>query len=432
MNDSERGEAPGEGRASRSGAVRWNLLSALVCGVCGLLLLLIVGGWYGPAVFGVFNQVYAWYIVFSQLGAFGLHLSMVKHLAENDDCDERRRVVFLSGMLLSSLTGLLFAAALWLAGAPVGRLLSSPDVGYGIRAASVGIFFFSMNKCLLFSLNGLSLLKEYALFQMLRYALMLGALFVLILSGAPGLHVPLLFPAAEGILFLSLIFFFRRDFSYNGAASGRVKEWVRCHFRFGAKAFGGHILLDLNTRVDVLFLGFFTDDGTVGIYSMAAILAEAALQLPLVFRTVYTPTLVKCLAGRRFAELTTLVRRTRIRMWGAMLLVSAAGCFFVGALLPLLTGRAEYRAAAPIYLMLMAGITAASGYVPFGLMLANGGYPGAQSLMIVLVVLANATGNLLLIPFWGSMGAAVATSLANILSVLLLKRFTRRLFGVAL
>ena len=431
MSDLEKANISVKRSTSRRSAVSWNLLSVIFCGICGFLLLMIVGGWYGPAIFGAFNQVYAWYIVFSQLGAFGIHLSMVKHLAENDDSVERRRIVFVSGMGLSFVLGLFFAILLWILGTPVGRFLDSPDVGYGIQVASFGVFFFSMNKCLLFSLNGLSLLKEYALFQMLRYALMLAALFVLILSGVDGRHVPFLFPVAEGCLFLSLVFFFRRDFSYDEAVSQKVKEWVRYHFRFGSKAFTGHILLDLNTRVDVLFLGFFTDDKTVGIYSMAAILAEAALQLPLVFRTVYTPTIVKCLAGRRFEELSALVRGTRMRMWGLMLFVSVAGYLFVDTLLPLLTGRAEYRAAAPLYLILMAGITVASGYVPFGLILVNGGFPGVQSLMVVLIVTTNTLGNLFLIPFWGNMGAAVATTLANILSVVLLKFFARRCLCVS-
>lgn len=120
-----------------------------------------------------------------------------------------------------------------------------------------------------------------------------------------------------------------------------------------------------------------------------------------------------------------------MRMWGLMLFVSVAGYLFVDTLLPLLTGRAEYRAAAPLYLILMAGITVASGYVPFGLLLVNGGFPGVQSLMVVLIVLTNTLGNFILIPFWGSIGAAVATTLANILSVVLLKFFARRCLCVS-
>lgn len=417
---------------TNGGALRFNLLSTLISGLIGLGIPFMIGYFYSVDVFGVFNQVYAWYIVFSQLGAFGVHLSLVKHLAENDGCVEKRRTVFMSGMGLSFLLSLFFAAQFWGVGSPIGAYLSSPDVGYGIRAASLGVFFFSMNKCLLFSLNGLSLLREYALFQMLRYALMPFALCVLVLAGVHGRNVAFMFPAAEGFLFVGLVYYFRREFSYNVLVSAGSRKWALRHFGFGLRAFAGHILLDLNTRIDVLFLGFFTDDRTVGVYSMAAILAEAALQLPLVYRTVYTPTVVKCLAGRRFEELTLLVRETRVRMRSVMIPVAIVGYFFVDRLLPLLTGRPEYAAAAPLYLILMMGVVLAAGYVPFGLLLVNGGFPGIQSLMIVLMVLSNVLGNLALIPFWGGAGAAVATSFANVFSVLLLKHFSRRCLGVVL
>jgi len=411
-------------------AVGWNLLSTFFCGICGVLLLLIIGGWYGPIIFGVFNQIYALYIIFSQLGAFGIHLSLIKSLAENDSVEERRQIVFSSGMFASFLLASFFALILHFLAMPIGAFLKSPQVGFGLIFASIGIFFFSMNKSLLFSLNGLSLLKEYALYQAMRYVLMLMALLLLIFFKIDGRYVFIIFPLAEAFLFVLLLFFFRHEFRCSRLLFQELLEWTRKHLSFGIKSFGGHILLDLNTRVDVLCLGFFVSDSVVGIYSMAAIIAEASLQLPLVFRTVYTPTVVKFLAGKKLEELASLVRKVRGRLWGLMLIVFVLGYFFVGILLPLVTGKAEYGDALPVFSFLMLGIIVASGYVPFGLMIANGGYPGTQSLMMFLVVIINVVGNLILIPLCGSLGAAVATSFANISSVFLLRFFSERCFSM--
>ncbi len=411
-------------------AVGWNLLSTFFCGICGVLLLLIIGGWYGPIIFGVFNQIYALYIIFSQLGAFGIHLSLIKSLAENDSVEERRQIVFSSGMFASFLLASFFALILHFLAMPIGAFLKSPQVGFGLIFASLGVFFFSMNKSLLFSLNGLSLLKEYALYQAMRYVLMLMALLLLIFFKIDGRYVFIIFPLAEAFLFVLLLFFFRHEFRCSRLLFQELLEWTRKHLSFGIKSFEGHILLDLNTRVDVLCLGFFVSDSVVGIYSMAAIIAEASLQLPLVFRTVYTPTVVKFLAGKKLEELASLVRKVRGRLWGLMLIVFVLGYFFVGILLPLVTGKAEYGDALPVFSFLMLGIIVASGYVPFGLMIANGGYPGTQSLMMFLVVIINVVGNLILIPLCGSLGAAVATSFANISSVFLLRFFSERCFSM--
>ena len=49
------------------------------------------------------------------------------------------------------------------------------------------------------------------------------------------------------------------------------------------------ILTEVNTRVDILVLGYFHGDTLVGVYSFAAILAEGFSQLPMVVRRSIDP-----------------------------------------------------------------------------------------------------------------------------------------------
>lgn len=412
-------------------AVGWNFLSTLFSGICGFVVLLVMGGVYGSELLGVFNQVYAFYIVCSQFAAFGIHLSLAKHLAEHEQDGSLRRVVLSSGFLLSFVVALFFSSLLWLSRGAVGYFFS-PRVGFGVGIVSLGVFFFSLNKSLLYSLNGMRFFKEYALFQSLRFFFMLGTLVALIVLGVDGVYTPGIFPVAEGLLFLCLVVFCRRDFCFAASAFPSLIEWGRRHLFFGLKSSGGHILLLVNTRIDVLFLGFFTDDRSVGIYSMAAIVAEASCQLPTVFRTVYTPDIVKFVAERRVNDLAQLVRRSRLLLWGTMFVVAIVGYSFIDLALPVLTGRLEYSEAASLFLVLMVGVVVASGYMPFGFILLNGGYPGVHSLMMLLLVLLNCAGNLWLVPLWGGIGAAWATSFANVCSLLLLKSLTRRYLDIAI
>jgi O-antigen/teichoic acid export membrane protein len=59
------------------------------------------------------------------------------------------------------------------------------------------------------------------------------------------------------------------------------------------KSFFSNVLLQMNTRIDVLVLGLFWSDHIVGIYSFAATLAEGVYQLLVVLRTNYNPMLVR-------------------------------------------------------------------------------------------------------------------------------------------
>ena len=183
-------------------------------------------------------------------------------------------------------------------------------------------------------------------------------------------------------------------------------------------------MLDLNTRVDVICLGLFVSDRTVGIYSMAAILAEAAYQLPLVLRTVFNPRVIQMLAARAYRPLQDLICKTRKLLWGGMALAALTGTALYPLAIPLLTGKPEYAQGVLYFGIIMAGMVIASGYVPFGLILINAGRPGLQTFMVVLLLLLNAGSNLLLIPILGSFGAALATAATHVFSLVLVKYFS--------
>src|SRR5690349_7530199 len=55
--------------------VIWNLASFVILGLSGVLINILIGYAYDASALGVFNQVFAVYIFFSQLAVGGIHLS---------------------------------------------------------------------------------------------------------------------------------------------------------------------------------------------------------------------------------------------------------------------------------------------------------------------------------------------------------------------
>ena len=49
------------------------------------------------------------------------------------------------------------------------------------------------------------------------------------------------------------------------------------------------VLIELNTKVDILMIGFFMGDYNVGIYSFAALFGEGFYQLLIVLQNVLNP-----------------------------------------------------------------------------------------------------------------------------------------------
>ena len=67
---------------------------------------------------------------------------------------------------------------------------------------------------------------------------------------------------------------FKKDFFY----------WIKKHFLFGIKSTFNGVLVEINSRVDILMIGIFLADNDVGIYSISALFAEGFLEIFIVIQ----------------------------------------------------------------------------------------------------------------------------------------------------
>lgn len=408
--------------------VLWNIVSYGVMAVSGIAINIIIWYVYSPDVLGVFNQVFAVYVIASQFAVAGIHLSVVKYVAQYAAQVGIYRVINTAAILLSIVIAGISAILLWLLSEQIGILLGSPEVAKGIVYIAPALFFFSINKVLLSIFNGLSRMKLYAFFQALRYLLIVGALVTLILQDVPSEVLPFSFTIAEGILLICLSISLFKEFLVPPFEV--LRKWILTHLEFGIKGLGSNVLLQMNTRVDVLVIGYFMSDFNVGIYSFVAIFIEGIYQVLIVLRTVYNPLLVKLISEQRIDQLKSVIDRGVRITYRFMIIggVIAVLLYPIGVLIS--EDKQLYLRSWPIFAILMSGIALSSGYIPFGQILVQAGRPGLHTIMTLLLVVFNFTFNLLLIPVLGLIGAAIATALAHCVGVFLLKIFTKRILQI--
>jgi O-antigen/teichoic acid export membrane protein len=339
--------------------------------------------------------------------------------------DRRACSSIIVGALLPAMACSAVATAAFIAGrGQIGRILESPGVTTGMAWAAPGLFLFAANKVLLGAVNGLRWMRTFAALNALRPVTMVATFFLVWVCGLRGEALPVVFTAAEMAVFVgALSLLVGRGYLRLPAAN--VLHWARVHLAFGVRSFAGGMLVELNTRVDVLMLGYFAADDLVGVYSFAAMLAEGIHQLAVVVRNNYNPRLARHLAGNDMTGLRRVVRRGKLATYAIMLLLGAAAV----SLYPLgvrLLGRADpFLAGWPLLATLVAGVVVASGYVPFGHILLMAGRPATHTLLTLLTITANVVGNALLIPLLWAQGAATATALAHVVNAVLLCVLTR-------
>lgn len=389
---------------------------------------------FGPGLFGVYNQVSAIYLVATQFAVGGIHFSAGKYLAEYIDDPRESAVVFSSAWFSTLSLSLPSSLLLFFLRRPLGRVLEagSSDIVYGIGAVSLALLFFSLNKTVLSALNGQKRMREFAVAQALRYILILASVaFLPIITGSPrGLLFCYL--VAELSLFLGLSVWIGIIRPISPARSFRPsRTWLVRHLSFGARGFATGVLVEANTRVDILMLGFFCDDATVGIYSLASRVGEGFLNVLVVVKRNLNPVLVE-LARTGNERLKRLVRKTLVYVYPGSAAFGAMIYFAFPLAVSLFGFDPSFLTAHRPLLILLAGIVASSGFMVFDNLPMQAGRPGLQTFLFGAAVALNFVVNASLIPVFGMEGAAVATAVSYLGSVVLLIALSRRFLKLKL
>jgi stage V sporulation protein B len=408
--------------------VVWNLVPVVLLGVVGLGLNFAIGKVWGAAGLGVFNQVTTAFFVVSVLGAGGLQYSVLRAVAEVAEDREKVAAVVVGALVPTALFAVVATAAFLIIAPSVGVLLDSEQVATGMLYAAPGLFCFALNKVLLGVVNGLRRMRAFAIYTSLRYVLIaIGVVLAIVLDVAPE-QLPGIWTLTEVGLLVVLAVELIATVALSRAAGWR--RHIRGHVDYGVRGLGATLAFELNSKLDVWILGVVFDDAYVGVYSLASVLAEGVMQLGVAVQNNLNPLLARSLAaGEGIHALVTKTRKWFVPALAAACILSALCYPYV---IPLLVGDASFAAGAASYAILVGGIALSSPWLPFSQVLLMASRPGWHTIFVLLVVGLNFAGNVLLIPHMGMEGAATATAVTLVLSMVLLVRIARTRAGVRL
>ncbi len=402
----------------------WNLYSFFIMGVSGLLLNVFIARYYEPWVLGVFNNVFAIFIISAQFGSLGIHQSVLRHVSIYSNDRSQSSQIIASALILTFASSICVTFFMYILRIPLSYLFNDLRIKTALEWLLIGLFLFPINKVLLAVLNGFRMMRIYAIGQSLRYVFILSSLILMVKLKQPGERLALVFTISEALLLIVLLFAARKRVAF-----GKMQElslWMSKHIAFGIRGMGSGVLNELNTRVDVLSLSIFMSMESVGVYSLVAIIVEGMSQILIVFRVNYDPLIAKYIHSKNWDELSTMIRKGKQYIVPVMLIISFLAVLFYPTIIRLLSTSDKYHRSQLIFIILTCGIVFSSGFTPFGGILQQGGYPGTQTMLTLSVVLINLIGNLILIPRYGLIGAASATAASQVAFVYILKYLINR------
>lgn len=239
-------------------------------------------------------------------------------------------------------------------------------------------------------------------------------------------NIGALFAATLAQIFL-LCWFLRKDLRPLKMIS---KGLIREGFVYGMKSHALLIINFLNYRLDLLFLKYFTDDATVGIYSLAVGMAELMWLVP---NATVAPLFSDVASSDQVNRSTKTLMTVRWSMI-FLLVLACCGLLFGRPFIIVLYGG-EFAPSYLPFLWLLPGVCLLPVFKLLAVDLAARGWPGYGTIASAVALVVNIAGNIVLIPCMGASGAALASTvsyscMASISLVFFLRATTYRLEDV--
>jgi O-antigen/teichoic acid export membrane protein len=214
-------------------------------------------------------------------------------------------------------------------------------------------------------------------------------------------------------------------------SANRSTRWNRAladeGIRYGIRAYPAGVVSFLNLRSDQFLLGYLAGTASVGVYSVAVTVAELLLFFP---RSLATALMPRITGADSVSAKHMAASACRHTVGGA--LISAAALVPIGLLIPVLFGEAFRPSVVPFFLLLpglgafaLAPVLSTYFSGQLGRPIVTSLFAGMSLALDVLLVWA-------LVPRLGVPGAALASTLAYLATIVVMVTYFRRLTGVSL
>ncbi len=401
----------------------WTLAAFAIIGISGIAINQIIVDQFGVAPLGRFNTLLAITLIGGQLGSASIHSSVLYHTPKARSTNHPTGQIIIAGMKVTLITSTLAAAAILLLGEMILRSTGNSYYLDGLRGIAIGLFFYPLNKTLGAHLNGLRKIKAFSMFLAGRFLLLLAA----VVATAYSFHSENLLPWAisisELLIFIFLVLSIRSEL-VKTKREKTLSGLVKLHLQFGLRGILGGVLLDLNTRIDILVLGVLVGSRAVGIYSLASLFAEGLYQLAMTARYNYDPVVTQLHVEGRTHELEHTIKNAKRKVYAPMVGVTLLANLSYPLVAQILFGRDLAYESWPVFAILTIGVMSSAGYIPFTNLPQQIGAPLRQSKLLGAISGTNLVLNVLLIPFWGPIGAAIATAISQVALIPYLRRLT--------
>lgn len=391
------------------------------------VITIILGRYLGPAELGLYKMAVTFYGIATLIGAFGLPEATVKYISENKTDKVKYSHIVTSAIITSLIFGLIFAISVYALSGAFAGLFKMPDLEGLLKILSIIFPFVLLNSALFAILNGLRKMNTYAAGSIFQSILMIVVTAALIYLGFG------VAGAVAGIVCSSIgtsaamAWTCRRDIIIS---SGEYLRTTRELMNFGVKMFAANLINTINLQADTIFLGYFLTASDVGYYTASTGISRFFWLVPKAIQMISYPATSEYWAKKNHASLQRMIEKS-MKYTALALFPTGLGIgLFAGPIVTRIYGQEFINSALPLQILLVATVIFGVACTSIGGSLAGVNRPDLNLKISGVSAVLNIALNIVLIPMFGILGAAVAAATAMLTNAVLFDILTVRTLSV--
>ncbi len=407
--------------------VGWVLVSSAANLVIVFLLRIILARWLGAFDLGLYTMVITVQEIAVLVAGFGISVALTKYVAEYQDTKGRLFQIVSSAFIISIIFGLVAGILLYFLSETLAGIFDMPQLAHLLRLLAVALPFITLLEAELGLFTGLRTMKNYTYLIMMRSCLMIlfTVTFVWLGFGVEGTVFGIVISMVGGCIFglylsrkyLRLTF---QGFSQN------AKELVL----FGSQAFGANAVSLIANRADIIMIGYYLTATEVGYYGVAVTISMLFYIIPGAVQRISYPATTEYWYKKDHQSLQEMIDKS-MKYSACILLPLGLGFgFFAREITTTVFGGEFIYASLPLSILLIARVIKGATVSPIGAVFSGRGRPDIGLRVDTLSTVLNIGLNIVLIPRFGIVGAAVATTISLLAGSAIFIALLPRMLGV--
>ena len=380
--------------------------------IAGYIFSFLIAFYYGAKGVGIFSISQTLIVISSILSVLGFDVAIIRFFSENKSIP-RIKMIYLKILKLVIPLAFLISIIVYFTSSLLADFFNDKDLLYSIKYASFGILPLSLIFINAESLRAMKKIKSYSL---LKYAIIpsMASIVLFVIFNSKILNL-------EGIIasyvfaiyftFILSLFFLLREINIMDSDEGTIpfKDLLNISLPMLLTSSLFYVI----NWTDTIVLGYYDTAYNIGIYNISLKMSMASSIVLFSVNSIAAPKYSELYFSKKFIEFKSIVRfSSKLIFWISIPIITIIAYkadFFLN-----IFGEEFKQGKAALYILLIGQfVNISCGSVGYILMMTD-----KQIILrniIILTALINLFLNIILIPSYGIIGAAIATTVAMIL-----------------